>query len=156
MRLYRHPFLRPFLNISKNNIISFNIQHDVSWREDRSNSSNDYARNVIRNEVLPRLEALFPGCSERIFACAADAAELASADPESVGMQRNQIAQLSRRYLDAASKYGINATPPPGTRVDTSNPKPKRASQHQASLIVAETPSVIAAGSYSFFNLDKR
>jgi len=44
---------RPLLNILKIDILDYAQQNSVDFREDSSNSSKDYQRNMIRNSVLP-------------------------------------------------------------------------------------------------------
>ncbi|MEI8052856.1 MAG: tRNA lysidine(34) synthetase TilS [Bacteroidota bacterium] len=51
---------RPLLFASKEQIIAFATQHNLSWREDVSNASNKYTRNYFRNELLPAIGKVFP------------------------------------------------------------------------------------------------
>ena len=47
--------LRPLLNFSKEEIYDFAEEHQIKFREDISNKKNDYLRNKIRNELVPKL-----------------------------------------------------------------------------------------------------
>ena len=47
---------RPLLDISKNEINEYAINNNIEFREDSSNSSNDYLRNTIRNSIIPKFE----------------------------------------------------------------------------------------------------
>lgn len=47
--------LRPFLPFSKEEIYAFAKENRIEYREDLSNRKNDYLRNKIRNEVVPKL-----------------------------------------------------------------------------------------------------
>ena len=47
---------RPLLDISKNEISEYAINNNIEFREDSSNSSNDYLRNTIRNSIIPKFE----------------------------------------------------------------------------------------------------
>ncbi len=158
MAFFKAPYLRPFLNHAKNEIIRYNQAHHIMWREDLSNASNDYSRNVIRNEIIPKLEGLFPGASKRMVSCAEEARGVYSADPASLGMKRLTAATefegtpISRRRLDAAIKLGVQAVK---ERSSPKDPKAIRASQHRQSLETPKVPSKIAEGSYGFFTLDK-
>jgi tRNA(Ile)-lysidine synthase len=61
MPVFKNGYLRPFLKYSKNDLIALARKYDWKWREDISNSSNDYTRNWYRNEVLSFLNsAQFP------------------------------------------------------------------------------------------------
>lgn len=52
--------IRPLLPYWKQDITTFALGNNIPWREDSSNAKTDYARNKIRHEVLPRIEAAFP------------------------------------------------------------------------------------------------
>jgi tRNA(Ile)-lysidine synthase len=47
--------LRPFLHFTKNEIYRFAEKNNIEFREDLSNRKNDYIRNKIRNEIVPKL-----------------------------------------------------------------------------------------------------
>ena len=52
--------LRPLLGVSRAAILAHCHDYQISYREDVSNQSTDYLRNLIRHEILPRLEAVNP------------------------------------------------------------------------------------------------
>lgn len=47
--------LRPLLPFSKEEIYVFAKENKIEYREDLSNKKNDYLRNEIRNEIVPKL-----------------------------------------------------------------------------------------------------
>ena len=47
--------LRPLLEFSKKEIYAFAEENKIEFREDLSNQKNDYLRNKIRNEIVPKL-----------------------------------------------------------------------------------------------------
>ncbi|OGL25674.1 tRNA lysidine(34) synthetase TilS [Candidatus Saccharibacteria bacterium RIFCSPHIGHO2_12_FULL_49_19] len=47
--------LRPLLKFSKNDLLEYAKQHNLTWREDSSNVSEAYLRNYIRRRVLANL-----------------------------------------------------------------------------------------------------
>lgn len=47
--------LRPLLNFSKEEIYQFAEENNIVFHEDLSNKKNDYLRNKIRNEIVPKL-----------------------------------------------------------------------------------------------------
>lgn len=53
--------LRPFLTKTREQILSYAKEHDLSYREDATNADTRYARNKIRLEVLPKLEEAVEG-----------------------------------------------------------------------------------------------
>ncbi|SDH53862.1 tRNA(Ile)-lysidine synthase [Chryseobacterium taeanense] len=47
--------LRPLLSFTKEEIYIFAKENNIEYREDLSNQKNDYLRNKIRNEIVPKL-----------------------------------------------------------------------------------------------------
>ncbi len=47
--------LRPLLSFSKEEMYDYAKENNVDFREDLSNQKNDYLRNKIRNEIVPKL-----------------------------------------------------------------------------------------------------
>lgn len=58
---------RPFLSLSRTEIIQFAKENNVPWREDRSNAELNYARNALRNKVLPDLLDQFPELESNVL-----------------------------------------------------------------------------------------
>ena len=56
--------IRPLLFASRQEIDVYIVQKELSWREDISNASNEYQRNLIRNEVVPLLKKINPNFDE--------------------------------------------------------------------------------------------
>ena len=54
------PLLRPLLDMTRADIEAFAAEHNLAWREDRTNASNDYKRNKIRNQVFPVFAEINP------------------------------------------------------------------------------------------------
>ena len=52
--------IRPMLFTERKTIKAYLQEHGLSWREDSSNASVKYARNLIRLEVVPRLLKINP------------------------------------------------------------------------------------------------
>ncbi|QQK74294.1 tRNA lysidine(34) synthetase TilS [Salicibibacter cibarius] len=48
--------IRPFLPVTKKEIITYAQTHAVPWREDESNLKDDYTRNRVRKQLLPTLK----------------------------------------------------------------------------------------------------
>ena len=47
---------RPLLAMSKFEIITYALEHQLEWREDSTNEDLKYARNYIRHALIPRLQ----------------------------------------------------------------------------------------------------
>lgn len=52
--------IRPLMFTDKETIVSYGAAQGLNWREDRSNSSEYYQRNLIRHRVVPVLKAINP------------------------------------------------------------------------------------------------
>ena len=59
--------VRPLLNVSKTELISYASINNIPWREDKSNASLDYQRNLWRNEYLPSLRLEIPSISDSVL-----------------------------------------------------------------------------------------
>ena len=71
----RGKIVRPLLNVSRDEIHAYVIEHSLPFVEDESNRDPAYTRNRLRLEVLPLLEEIAPGCGGRIAAAAVLARE---------------------------------------------------------------------------------
>lgn len=56
----RGRIIRPLLFADKEMIMDYIAEKQLAWREDSSNSSNKYSRNLLRNEVIPLLKNINP------------------------------------------------------------------------------------------------
>lgn len=59
--------IRPLLFASRTEIENYVAEKQLEWREDSSNASNDYQRNLLRNELVPLLKKINPSL-EQTFA----------------------------------------------------------------------------------------
>lgn len=60
MEIVENKIFRPLLHVSKENIESFARENNIIYGIDKSNFSNDYKRNFIRNEIIPSIESKIP------------------------------------------------------------------------------------------------
>ena len=58
--------IRPFLEISKKQILDYLNINSIDYIEDDSNLSNDFDRNYLRNEIFPMLERKWNNFPDRI------------------------------------------------------------------------------------------
>lgn len=58
--------VRPLLGIPKQELYRYAAEHQLVYFEDASNQENDYARNRMRNQILPQLEVENSRASEHI------------------------------------------------------------------------------------------
>ena len=54
---------RPLLRVKKQDLVSYLRERGQSWREDATNAIADTPRNALRLDILPRLEAIYPGAA---------------------------------------------------------------------------------------------
>lgn len=60
-------FVRPLLPFSKMEIIDFAKKNNIEWREDYSNKTNKYKRNILRNIIIPELISEIPSLKESVL-----------------------------------------------------------------------------------------
>src|SRR5690606_9195912 len=58
--LKKNRFVRPMLFASRIELEAFARGASLQWREDASNATDDYQRNVIRHKVIPVLREINP------------------------------------------------------------------------------------------------
>ena len=88
--------LRPLLNVTREDLLTYAREHNLTWCEDESNADVNFARNKVRHELLPQLENACPGATAQLC----------------------RIASLAdrayKKVLDAADKLYAPAIVPPG------------------------------------------
>ena len=66
-----HSIYRPFLSVTRAELLAYARENKLEWCEDESNSDVKFARNKVRHEFLPKLEQEYPGASEQLCRIAA-------------------------------------------------------------------------------------
>ncbi len=59
--------IRPLLFATKEEIILFAHENNLSFVEDSSNTSDKYTRNYFRNQLIPSLQKVFPNVEENLM-----------------------------------------------------------------------------------------
>ena len=88
-------FVRPLLDLTRADVLAYLGRRGISWREDPTNRDRALARNRVRRELLPALEAVMPGAGRRLAAAAAAARA-------EEGLLENQTAALLAPFVRAA------------------------------------------------------
>ena len=57
---------RPFLSVTRADLLSYAREHNLTWCEDESNTDVKFARNKTRHEYLPHLEETNPGATMQL------------------------------------------------------------------------------------------
>lgn len=60
MEVEQDSILRPLLTFTKEQIAAYARKENLVWREDKSNTENDYLRNNLRNNLFPSLQKIAP------------------------------------------------------------------------------------------------
>ena len=103
----RGPLRRPFLPFSREELADYARGAGLTWREDPTNDSLDYARNYLRHEVIPRLERASPGAALSIARLSAQAARdeegwewvLERLSAEAIQAQNHDWVELARPVI---------------------------------------------------------
>ena len=69
---------RPMLLMSKREILEYCEERGLRFMTDATNLDNDYSRNLIRNEIIPRLEQINPALREHASSLSGDIREMTS------------------------------------------------------------------------------
>ena len=51
----RADVIRPLIDMTKADVVRYALEHDLDWREDKTNDSQGYWRNRLRAQVIGRL-----------------------------------------------------------------------------------------------------
>lgn len=112
----REGIIRPFLNVSREEILAFLEERKIPFVTDETNADGKFSRNAIRKNVLPALEEIVHGAAEHIADFARRAGEddgfLQSLAERSVKREGNEIfvpADLPRPLFFRAAVSAIAA-----------------------------------------------
>ena len=59
-------YIRPLLDTTRSEIMAYVLEKEIPYVDDESNFSNDYARNYIRNMILPMIRNRWPNADQNI------------------------------------------------------------------------------------------
>ncbi len=69
--------IRPLLNYSKQQLLTYAHEHQLEWIDDPSNLDTSFNRNYIRHEIMPLLASRWPAVVKNISRSAANCREAA-------------------------------------------------------------------------------
>ncbi|WP_373493045.1 tRNA lysidine(34) synthetase TilS [Aquiflexum sp.] len=97
--------VRPLLPFSRTQIREYMEGNGFSWRNDSSNETNDYKRNLLRNRVLPTLSEDFPDGLQVLDMSFKRLKDTGKAFFELYGLWREQYVRLEDgyQYLEISS-----------------------------------------------------
>ena len=111
--------VRPLLPFAQNDLRNYAALHELSWIDDPSNDDQQFDRNFLRHEIMPRLESRWPEAARRLqrsSRLASDAAslldELAAIDAATLGdrpdrLQIDGLSALPVRRQRNVLRYAI-------------------------------------------------
>lgn len=119
----RDQYIRPLLDVSRKDIDEYIRQNDLGFREDSSNQTTDYLRNLLRLNTIPELKSKQADLAQNVLSVAQRLQEQNDAieslahswlERDSVGKQNIRFEQLPENnrsfWLHAACKnFGFNA-----------------------------------------------
>ncbi len=76
MHTFKDQYWRPLLHTKKAELLQYLEKNGHAYRKDLSNDKIDYSRNLIRHQIIPELDKLQSGSSERIALAGIEAQEL--------------------------------------------------------------------------------
>jgi tRNA(Ile)-lysidine synthase len=83
--------LRPLLNLTRTEVLELAKEMKVTWREDSSNATLKYRRNLWRQELLPFLNSKLPGLNQEI-------ARIQKLFCREIDMQHEQLKQAFQKF----------------------------------------------------------
>lgn len=106
---------RPFLNISKAQILEYANSYHLEWIDDPSNNDQNFTRNFIRHELLPKMASMNPGVKSALARSASHIGEaqqliqtLAELDANDVICpESNRLSQSKLKPLSHARKKNL-------------------------------------------------
>lgn len=59
-------YVRPFLDVSKQEILAYLYENEIDYVEDEQNAQNIFSRNILRNKIFPELRKIWPKVDETL------------------------------------------------------------------------------------------
>jgi tRNA(Ile)-lysidine synthase len=98
MRPREGRLVRPLLSFTRAQTAGHCRDRGLSWREDESNASRAYARNRIRHDLVPALEAIHPAAQANVLALA-----------DVLGAEADVLAELVDSVLGGRDEITVDA-----------------------------------------------
>lgn len=64
---YENIIIRPFISLSKAEILEYIKQNDIPYVTDQTNYDQNYSRNYIRASIIPTIESKFPSAEKSVY-----------------------------------------------------------------------------------------
>ncbi len=99
MRPVSNRIIRPLLFASREKIKSFQIQHNIIFREDRSNADTKYVRNKIRHLIIPVLKEINPSIETTLDDTAGRFADILEIVSDHISQIKAEVAVEKNQYV---------------------------------------------------------
>ncbi|MCW9697962.1 tRNA lysidine(34) synthetase TilS [Avibacterium sp. 20-129] len=91
---------RPLLDFSRQQLWQYAIENQLSWIEDESNQDNQYERNFLRNEILPKLRERWANFDQAVQRSATHCAQQQQLLTELLQPELEKYANKTHRTFD--------------------------------------------------------
>lgn len=103
-------FYRPLIDYKKEELLKYARKNDLIWIEDDSNKESNFSRNLIRNDLIPKIKERWPFINKSINKISNNAAkaqklllEIASEDLKKI-KGSNEIIKISKLKLFSSER----------------------------------------------------
>ncbi|MDR9447137.1 MAG: tRNA lysidine(34) synthetase TilS [Balneolaceae bacterium] len=147
--------LRPCLEYSKDQLLGFAEEFGITYREDSTNATEQYARNVLRHSWIPTMDDIFPGWRKNI-------SRLESVSQTARALADVVISQVvDRGELQRANWLGLPADIQPFVLHRWLTSHDGSPTQHAIAMLMESLPSstpgsVYSLGSFSSLEVTKK
>lgn len=93
--------IRPILFMEKRDIINYLDRNNISYAYDKTNGENDYTRNYIRNEIIPKMENINPQVVDNLY----NLSELLKNDLDII---ESRVDNACDNVIKSVGKYNIS------------------------------------------------
>ncbi len=123
---FKKPYIRPLMFATREMIHQYADRNNLEWREDRTNASVKYSRNLIRHHVIPELKKINPNLEftfaqsmERISAATRIYRNFIAKQKATLLNSQNEIIKINKSLInhtiepqivlfEALEEYGFN------------------------------------------------
>jgi len=99
--IQRNNIIRPILSVTKDEILSYLKANKIKYMIDQSNLSNEYERNLIRNELFPLIKKhLNPKLEQTLFKSSSILKKHSAVLNYAIGILSNQVTKMKKSKLE--------------------------------------------------------
>jgi tRNA(Ile)-lysidine synthase len=103
MEIKRDIYIRPFLNVEKQQILAYIKMNNLSYVTDETNLNCEYTRNFIRNKVMPLIKEKYENAERAIYnfgnSCKEDEEYIESQINDDGVLTQNNVAKIPLSYF---------------------------------------------------------